>query len=337
AELVPLCEQYTDTPFHVAGTQGRGGRSAEGFVHTAWSAMKTLETKGLVERQGGVKFCLTDEGVEIARRVVDVLRVRKELGEEDERVFAALHLPMNRAADTVASGGDGDEAEGGWDGFSSQQSTAPAGRDAGLLPPLPRAPATSASRPAALPGNTATRFLSRNSSAQSLRSSSPTRQFSRQSSACTSDLSLTDLLHYPKSQYDVILVVDSREVHSPADRTLLAHELEEHHVAIEIRPLTVGDYLWIARPKRTGTIRSHPDIVLDCVAERKRMDDLCASIRDGRYREQHARIRGTGFTNVLYIVEGNDPEAVARLGENAVNSAMSRIQIHHGFQLKRPV
>ncbi|KAJ2609754.1 Crossover junction endonuclease mus81 [Coemansia sp. RSA 1365] len=54
------------------------------------------------------------------------------------------------------------------------------------------------------------------------------------------------------------------------------------------------------------------------------------------YREQHSRIHSTGFTNVFYIVEGNDPDAVSRLGEAAVNSALSRIQINHGFHLKCP-
>ncbi|KAJ1797991.1 Crossover junction endonuclease mus81, partial [Coemansia sp. RSA 2599] len=63
AELIRMCEQYTDTPFHVAGSSARGGGrgrghggsgAGAGFAHTAWSGMKTLETKGLAERQGGV-------------------------------------------------------------------------------------------------------------------------------------------------------------------------------------------------------------------------------------------------------------------------------------------
>ncbi|KAJ2698383.1 Crossover junction endonuclease mus81, partial [Coemansia spiralis] len=33
---------------------------------------------------------------------------------------------------------------------------------------------------------------------------------------------------------------------------------------------------------------------------------------------------------------GSDPEAVARIGEAAVESALSRLQIHHGFHLLRP-
>ncbi|KAJ2776914.1 Crossover junction endonuclease mus81, partial [Coemansia interrupta] len=347
AELVPLCEKYTDTPFHAGGTQGRGrGHGDGGFVHTAWSAMKTLENKGLVERQSGVKFCLTEEGIEIAVKVIDVLRTRNELCAEDERIFAALDQPQRESARTDTDNGDENEpasetfaSDNNWDTvFSSQQSMRMGDRDVGLLPPLPRTAATTGNRTTALAGGGApSRLLSRNSSAQSMRSSSPVRQFSRQSSASAGEINLADLLLYPENEYDIILVVDSREVHSNADRSLITRELEDQQVMIEIRPLTVGDYLWIARAKKTGAIRNQPDIVLDYVVERKRMDDLCASIRDGRYKEQHSRIHGTGFTNVLYIVEGNDPEAVSRIGENAVNSAMSRLQIHHGFQLKRPM
>ncbi|KAJ2883313.1 Crossover junction endonuclease mus81, partial [Coemansia aciculifera] len=179
--------------------------------------------------------------------------------------------------------------------------------------------------------------ISRNRSAGSNRPLPAASTFSRQSSsAAAAEIELSDLTHYPKDEYDIILIVDNREVHSSADRNLIAKELEEQAVRIEIRPLTVGDYLWIARAKPTSHLRHLPDIVLDYVVERKRMDDLCASIRDGRYKEQHSRIHGTGFTNVLYVVEGENPDAVSRLGEAAVSSALSRVQVHHGFHLKRP-
>ncbi|KAJ2763359.1 Crossover junction endonuclease mus81, partial [Coemansia nantahalensis] len=100
-ELVPLSEQYTDTPFHVGGSSSRGGGHAGGpMVHTAWSGMKTLETKSLAERQSGVKFSLTDEGLDIALKVVGVLRARGELSDDDSRLFADVE--RGRAADAAA-------------------------------------------------------------------------------------------------------------------------------------------------------------------------------------------------------------------------------------------
>ncbi|KAJ2330293.1 Crossover junction endonuclease mus81, partial [Coemansia sp. RSA 2681] len=379
-QLIPLSEQYTDTPFHVGGTtsgsagigSGHGGPASSYGQHTAWSGIKTLESKSLVERQGGVKFCITEEGLEIAQRVVEVLRARKELPAEDGKVFADFERQHARPV----AGGPVDRAE--FDdlgmrpaGYSSPLLSSSPEQSADCLPPLPRAavaglppsghqalrgmprsgssnisarahssssymlPAT-ASAAVTPAGNNAT-AISRNRSAGSSRPLPLASTFSRQSSAtAAAEVELSDLVRYPKGEYDIILIVDNREVHSSADRNLMTKELEEQEVRIEIRPLTVGDYLWIARAKPTSKLRHLPDIVLDYVVERKRMDDLCASIRDGRYKEQHSRIHGTGFTNVLYVVEGENPDAVSRLGEATVNSALSRIQVHHGFHLKRP-
>ena len=46
--------------------------------------------------------------------------------------------------------------------------------------------------------------------------------------------------------------------------------------------LNVGDFTWIARHKSSN----YEDIILNYIVERKRMDDLCSSILDGRYKEQ---------------------------------------------------
>ncbi|KAJ1728760.1 Crossover junction endonuclease mus81 [Coemansia biformis] len=329
SELVPMSEQYTDTPFHVGGSSrgGGGGGYAGGAMQlTAWSGMKTLESKSLAERQSGVKFCLTDEGLEIAIKVVGVLRARSELTADDSRLFANLEV---QHAHSVRC----DDASADAEGCllpSDTEETGGAGGARALRPPLPpgaRSVDTTGSgrQPARSSGPT---MLSRSQS--SLGGS-----FSRHSSSAA-DVGLGDLVKYPAGEYDIMLVVDNREVHSTADRALIEKELEACGVRVEVRPLTVGDYLWIARAKPAGACKQLPDIVLDYVVERKRMDDLCASIRDGRYREQHARILTTGFTNVFYVVEGNDPDAVGRLGEAAVDSALSRIQLHHGFHLKRP-
>ncbi|KAJ2021438.1 Crossover junction endonuclease mus81 [Coemansia sp. S680] len=357
-QLIPLSEQYADTPFHVGGsTSGhRGGGAGSSYgQHTAWSGIKTLESKSLVERQGGVKFCITEEGLEIAQKVVEVLRTRKELPAEDGKLFTDFekqHIP-SVALETLDQPEFDDFMHS--TGYSSPILSSSPRQTQDHLPPLPRTAANSlqsrrdlphsgssnisarahSSSSYMLPATTSAMALSRNRSAGTSRPA-PGSTFSRQSSASASEIELSDLVRYPKGEYDILLIVDNREVHSSADRNLIAKELEEQQVKIEIRPLTVGDYLWIARAKPTSTFKHLPDIALDYVVERKRMDDLCASIRDGRYKEQHTRIHGTGFTNVLYIVEGDNPEAVSRIGEAAVSSALSRVQVHHGFHLKRP-
>lgn len=48
----------------------------------------------------------------------------------------------------------------------------------------------------------------------------------------------------------------------------------------ETRQLSVGDFVWIARDQ------SGKELLLPYIIERKRMDDLGSSIKDGRFHEQ---------------------------------------------------
>lgn len=58
-------------------------------------------------------------------------------------------------------------------------------------------------------------------------------------------------------------------------------ELTRFGVFFEVRRLKVGDFVWIARSRKTND-----ELVLPYIIERKRMDDLSASIVDGRFHEQ---------------------------------------------------
>ena len=65
-------------------------------------------------------------------------------------------------------------------------------------------------------------------------------------------------------------------------------EIENRGIRVETRPLEVGDMQWVAKARSE---RGDLEVVLDFVVERKRMDDLVSSIKDGRYAEQKVRIR----------------------------------------------
>lgn len=69
-------------------------------------------------------------------------------------------------------------------------------------------------------------------------------------------------------------------------------------VTFELRHLTLGDFLWVARHKETKQ-----ELVMPYAVERKRMDDLAGSITDGRYHEQKYRLRQSGIPNIIYLVE----------------------------------
>jgi len=58
-------------------------------------------------------------------------------------------------------------------------------------------------------------------------------------------------------------------------------ELTQLGTLFEVRRLKVGDFAWIARCRKTND-----ELILPYIIERKRMDDLSASIVDGRFHEQ---------------------------------------------------
>lgn len=89
-----------------------------------------------------------------------------------------------------------------------------------------------------------------------------------------------------RKDFDVVMLVDTREIADKGDREgkgrkTIYQALLKRRVPCEERSLALGDFLWIARDKRCGT-----EYVLDVIAERKKVDDLWASIKDGRYHEQ---------------------------------------------------
>nr|KAJ3422042.1 Crossover junction endonuclease mus81 [Polyrhizophydium stewartii] len=143
------------------------------------------------------------------------------------------------------------------------------------------------------------------------------------------------LVTLPANTYDIYLVLDSREV-VRSNRNYFRDELLSRGVKILTRSLALGDFLWLA--KRRGTeafVQPDSEIVLDCIIERKLMDDLVSSIKDERYREQKFRLSGCGLTNVTYLVEEGSLSNAEGFGKDRLVSAMTQTQILDGFFLKR--
>lgn len=85
-------------------------------------------------------------------------------------------------------------------------------------------------------------------------------------------------------QYDIVLLVDTREVRAVDERNYFVDRLRELGVRCEQRSMELGDFLWIARDRRPHS--NIDEIVLDYVIERKLESDLIQSIVDGRFLEQ---------------------------------------------------
>lgn len=60
-------------------------------------------------------------------------------------------------------------------------------------------------------------------------------------------------------------------------------ELNNFKTKFEVRHLNIGDFAWIARNTEKK------ELLLPYIVERKRMDDLGCSIKDGRYHEQKVK------------------------------------------------
>ncbi|KAI0136504.1 hypothetical protein BJ170DRAFT_14535 [Xylariales sp. AK1849] len=140
--------------------------------------------------------------------------------------------------------------------------------------------------------------------------------------------------------FTVNLVLDVREIRSKTDRDYMQEELTKKGVKPIMRSLELGDALWIAKCHdphflaRTGA--EGDEVVLDWIVERKRLDDLIGSIKDGRFHEQKFRLRRSGVKHVVYIVEemALDPSNQQKY-EEAVQSAMASTQVVNGYFLKK--
>ncbi|KAI2467754.1 crossover junction endonuclease MUS81 [Annulohypoxylon bovei var. microspora] len=140
--------------------------------------------------------------------------------------------------------------------------------------------------------------------------------------------------------FEVQLVLDVREVRAKTDRDYMQNELSKKGVDPVMRSLELGDALWVAKCKDPNFLSRHgaegDEIVLDYVIERKRLDDLISSVKDGRFHEQKFRLKRSGIKNVVYIVEeiSMDSETLDRRAE-MVQSAIGSTQVVNGFFVKK--
>lgn len=133
-------------------------------------------------------------------------------------------------------------------------------------------------------------------------------------------------------EYEIILVVDSREIQMQTSRDYFQRKLTEKGIKVITRSMDLGDVIWIAR--KVGSQNQADELYLDYIVERKRLDDLVSSIKDGRFVEQKTRLKRSGSTKVIYVVEEYNREA-ERFAAQAIQTAMSCTQIIDGIYLKR--
>ncbi|XP_055012710.1 crossover junction endonuclease MUS81 isoform X1 [Boleophthalmus pectinirostris] len=144
--------------------------------------------------------------------------------------------------------------------------------------------------------------------------------------------------------YEILLCVDFIETTGGGNvqcKQELVKELQRNGVNFDVRKLNVGDFLWVAREKKEpvpGQLRAPcgRELVLDYIVERKRIDDLCGSIIDGRFREQKFRLKRCGLRRPVYLVEECGAAAAhLSLPESTLQQAIVNTQVVDGFFVKR--
>ncbi|KAM9717342.1 crossover junction endonuclease MUS81 isoform 1-T1 [Menidia menidia] len=274
-----------------------------GSKYTAWSSVSTLIQKNLlIKTHNPARFSLTEEGLALAEKLASAEQETKddaERGGEEVRSERAELEEVEEAeavVDLTESGEDEKEEDA-----NSLTESAACVNDEG-----------------------------RTRSSGDLQESQTTR--TKPSGEC--------LL---PGNYDIILCVDFIETTGGSHhrKQELVKELQRNGVNFDIRKLNVGDFLWVAREKVTplpGQLRAPAgkELVLDYIIERKRMDDLCGSIIDGRFREQKFRMKRCGLRRPIYLVEGSGAAAShLSLPETTLQQAIVNTQVVDGFFVKR--
>ncbi|KAG6143530.1 Crossover junction endonuclease mus81 [Claviceps purpurea] len=314
AELIEISQPYCDASLSVPIDTTK--------FYTAWNSMKTLVQKELVYERGRPlrRYALTDEGWEVARRIKETQQF---------------------AADVQAGGADRDS-----EAIRPQAPRPQAVRPETVRPQAVRQVAVlpQAVRPQA--DDRAVRSLPERSSSPDVimmdDCAGPNELESTTTEVIIDDSSLPNFkpITLPPGSFTVRLVLDVREVRAKTDRDYMQEELAKQDATPIMRSLEVGDAQWIAKchdPTLLPRLGAEGDeVVLDWIVERKRMDDLIGSIKDGRFHEQKFRLNRSGVQNVIYIIEDMtvDSQTWQRF-EESVHSAIASTQVVNGYFVKQ--
>uniref|UniRef100_A0A8D0TSU1 Crossover junction endonuclease MUS81 n=1 Tax=Sus scrofa TaxID=9823 RepID=A0A8D0TSU1_PIG len=128
-------------------------------------------------------------------------------------------------------------------------------------------------------------------------------------------------------EYRVLLCVDIGETRGAGHRPELLRELQRLRVTHTVRKLHVGDFVWVAQETSPRDPARPRELVLDHIVERKRLDDLCRSIIDGRFREQKFRLKRCGLGHPVYLVEERGSGQNLSLPESTLLQAVTNTQV----------
>ncbi|CAG7965890.1 unnamed protein product [Penicillium nalgiovense] len=159
------------------------------------------------------------------------------------------------------------------------------------------------------------------------------------------DIANIEPIFFPPKSFTIELVLDTREVRTSTDRDYISGELMKQGITPQVRALEVGDAMWVAKCHDPNFLTRHgeegDEVMLDWIVERKRLDDLIGSIKDGRFHEQKFRLRRSGIKNVIYLIEEfavTHPDSTsgsAAQYQEMVASAIASTQVVNQYFIKK--
>ncbi|KAL9118854.1 MAG: hypothetical protein Q9187_004590 [Circinaria calcarea] len=365
AQLIELAQPYCDSSFAAPSDPGK--------FYTAWNSHKTLLDKNLIFTWGRPlkKYTLTEEGWEVAKRIKNTTNGSlNSLGTSDAQDSTQVTRQedelrgMHGAGHIVNLEDDGNHA------CARKQRTARADRESKqalgglavisteqLLAELESRQAA-ASRQSQRARPPEPEFLELLSSPHTSPYEDDRLPWANKENLCSEGRTTRKSMdnpnrddqqnHFPSFRplrvapgtFTIELVLDNREVRSKTDRDYIEGGLAKKGVHVIKRSLELGDALWVAKCKdplllaRLG--EEGDEIVLDYIVERKRLDDLVASIKDRRFHEQKFRLRRSGVKNVIYIIEEITlGQETAQKCHEMIESAIVSTQVLDGYFVKK--
>ncbi|KAK5960967.1 Mus81p PWA37_001490 [Arxiozyma heterogenica] len=134
---------------------------------------------------------------------------------------------------------------------------------------------------------------------------------------------------WKSNTFEIYPIIDYREIKSQNDREFFSNAFARKNMKHEIRQLSLGDIVWVAKNKTTGTL-----CILNTIIERKRLDDLAMSIRDNRFIEQKNRLENSGCNYKYYLIEEIMSSSISNMSE-ALKTALWSILIYYRFSIIR--
>lgn len=323
-------------------------RPDPGSFYTAWSSMSTLITKGLVEKKGSPpKFSLTDEG-----EILAVTLFENHTSVESEEHVKVLNI--NHVINEVFSKGNNNvdvdkltqkspdykinyydnlltDCRENFNNFYNDpnESLLKNQKMESYNNPTPSTSEISETFKNELFDNSLSN--SKNVPESFQIEMNKNKKLDLVNENCSQASSNFETIIFAPNTFDIILLVDTQETagskNKVYDETLL--ELTKCKANFEVRHLKVGDFTWICRERCTNH-----ELVLPYIVERKRMDDLGYSIKDGRFHEQKFRLKQCGIQNLIYIVENYGNNARTALPLSSLLQAATNTLIQDQFQVK---